>query len=321
MTTNTTEGTSWIANALNLQPGDEVLTHLHFPPYNAAWFWLQERVDIGITEVEIPTPTRTAQEVIDAFEQAITPQTRVMSFCHINYTTGLRMPVKELCELARQHNIITMIDGAHTIGMIDLNMHDMGVDFYACSPHKWLCAPPGTGVLYMRKEAQQCVTPIVTEQYRLQEGGPIIPLYFQIRGQQPTPALAGVSDAMDFQDQIGKDRIEERVLALSGYMKEKLIENWGEDSIQSPLDPELSSGLVSFNPRENKFAHAQCVCAPLFYALWDRDIITRSLGWKNRHIDELKTRTLRFSTHVYNDFDQIDTVIENIRKILAPYGL
>jgi len=319
MTTNTTEGTSWIANGLNLQPGDEVLTHLHFPPYNAAWFWLRERIGIGINEVEIPTPTQTAQEVIDAFEAAITPKTKVMSFCHINFTTGLRMPVKELCELARQHNIVTMVDGAHTIGMIDLNMHDLGVDFYACSPHKWLCAPPGTGVLYMRKEAQQLVTPIVSEQNRF---GPSMEcLYFQIRGQQPTPALACVSDVMDFQDEIGKDRIEERVLTLSGYMKEKLIENWGEDSIQSPLDQELSSGLVSFNPRQNKFAGDHCVCAPLFFDLYDRNIITRSLGWQNRHVDSRLTKTLRFSTHLYNSFDQVDTVIENIKEILVPHGL
>jgi selenocysteine lyase/cysteine desulfurase len=316
MTTNTTEGLGWIANGLNLQPGDEVVTHLHFPPYNAAWFWLRERNSITVTEVELPTPTQSAQEIIDAFEQAITPNTKVMSFCHINYTTGLRMPIKQLCELARLHNIVTVVDGAHAIGMLNYDLHDLGVDFYACSPHKWLCAPPGTGVLYMRKELQEMVTPTVSEQYRLKDGAPIVAGYFQIRGQQTTPAHAGVIDVMDFQDEIGKDCIEERVLSLSGYLKEKIIEKWGADSLMSPQDSDLSTGLVSFNPFESKFGGLNDSISSLFYGLWQRNIITRCLGFQNQLGDSRQMRVLRFSTHLYNNFDQIDTALEELEEII-----
>jgi len=154
MTTNTTEGMGFAANALDLQEGDEVLTTLHFHPYNTCWFICRDRGNIRVTELELPTPATSKEEIIDSFAQAITPQTRVMSFCHINFSTGLRMPVMELCQLARDNSIITVVDGAHAIGMLDYDLHELGCDFYACSPHKWLCAPPGTGVFYMRKEVQ-----------------------------------------------------------------------------------------------------------------------------------------------------------------------
>ncbi len=113
--------------------------------------------------MNFPRPQTHKDEIVDAFARAITPGTRVMSFCHINFTTGLRMPVKELCQLARDNGIISVVDGAHAIGMLDLNLHDLGCDFYATSPHKWLNAPPGTGVLYIRDGLLENFWPTITE--------------------------------------------------------------------------------------------------------------------------------------------------------------
>jgi len=129
ITANTTEGFGMIANGLELQEGDEILSTTQFSPYNAAWYVLRDRKKITLTEVELPIKPQTKQEIIDLFAQAITPQTKVMSFCHINYTNGLRMPATELCALAQQHGIVTLIDGAHAPGMIDFNLHDLGCVF------------------------------------------------------------------------------------------------------------------------------------------------------------------------------------------------
>jgi selenocysteine lyase/cysteine desulfurase len=129
LTSNTLEGIAFVANGLDLQEEDEVLTTHHFQPFNSMFFVVKRRKKITLTELYLPTPATEKNEIVDIFKNAITPQTKVMCFCHINYTTGLRMPVKELCQLARDHNIISVVDGAHGIGMLNLDLHDLGCDF------------------------------------------------------------------------------------------------------------------------------------------------------------------------------------------------
>jgi len=312
MTTNTTEGMGFAANALDLHEGDEVLTTLHFSPYNTCWFIGRDRRNIRVTELELPTPAQSKDEIIDSFAQAITPQTRVMSFCHINFSTGLRMPVRELCQLARDRGIITVVDGAHAIGMLDYDLHEMGCDFYACSPHKWLCAPPGTGIFYMRKEVQDLlVWPCFSEAY-----GATGTILFQIRGQQCTPACAGIIDAIDLQEAIGKAAIEQRVLFLSTYLKEEIVKNWGEESLYSPVDEELSTGLVAFDPFEDRSDphRISALTSPLRE---EYNIVTRSISFKDRLSDAQNTPAIRVSTHIYNNTNQIDTLISTIKKIIA----
>ena len=318
MTTNTTEGLGWIINGLDLGAGDGVVTTVHFQPYNAALYFLRDRRGISVNEIDLPTPATSKQEIVDAFEAAITPDTKLFCFCHINYATGLRMPVKEICALARSHGIITLVDGAHAIGHLDLDLHDLAPDFYATSPHKWLCAPPGTGVLYMRQEMQARVYPVVTEQYLLSPSASIEAGYFQMRGQQCTPAYAGVMDVMDFQDGIGTERIEQRILTLSAYAKERIIETWGEDVLVSPAPEytDLETGLVAFNPFAQKYGGYGDDIAALFYGLWDEDIITRSVGFTMHPGDSQNYRILRFSTHIYNNFNHIDRAIEAVQKII-----
>lgn len=314
LTTNTTEGICFTTNGLDWQEGDKVLTTHHFSPYNCSLFLLRDRKNITVTQLYLPTPATDKNEIVAIFEDAITPQTKVMCFCHINFTTGLRMPVKELCELARDHNIISVVDGAHAIGMLNLNLHDLGCDFYATSPHKWLNAPPGTGVFYMREDAQDLLWPTVTESYPLAKGAN----RFQTRGQQCHPIYAGLNDAIDFQNAIGKDKIQERIIALSTYLKEKIIENWGEQSLFSPMDEELSSGLVSFNPFDDHFGETgELGVGDLYDKLYEKNIITRTISFKDKRSDTGKKRGLRISTHIFNGYDEIDKVLDEIKTIIA----
>src|SRR5438876_135129 len=100
----------------------------------------------------LPRPPASTDEIMERFLKALTPRTRLMLFSHITSTTGLILPVKEICQVARQRGILTHVDGAHAIGQIPLDLHDLGCDFYTSSPHKWLLAPKGTGTLYVRSE-------------------------------------------------------------------------------------------------------------------------------------------------------------------------
>ena len=310
-THNTTEGMSFTANGLVLQEGDEVLTTLHEHSAGlVCWKILKERRNVTLTQIELPTPAENKDEIIAAFENAITPQTKVMSFCHINFTTGLRMPVKELCQLAQDHGIISVVDGAHAIGMINLDFHDLGCDFYACSPHKWLCAPPGTGVLYIREGVLDKLWPTVTEVSAFPNSINV----FQGRGQQCTPAFACINDVINFQNAIGKDKIENRILALSTYLKEKIKENWGEASLFSPTDEELSSGLVSLNPFDDPFDKEKI---RITGTLRDEyDIVTRIVTFRDKHSDAQNKRAIRVSTHIFNNYSEIDKLISAIKTII-----
>ncbi len=315
VTTNTTEGLGWVSNGLELAEGDEIITTVHFEPYNSCLKFLRDRKNVTLTELDLPTPATDKEEIIQAFDDAIVEGvTKLVCFCHINYATGLRMPVKEIAELARARGAITLVDAAHAIGHIDIDVKDLGVDFYATSPHKWLCAPPGTGVLYMRKEMQELVWPVVTEIYLSAPTSSINSQYFAVRGQQCTPAAAGIMDAIDFQTAIGKENIEQRALAMSAYVKDIVIERWGASSLFSPTNPDLSVGMVSFNPFEGNDGR---YIYELFKELWDKNIITRSLGVKLHVGDDSTTRIIRICTHLYNDYDQLDMVFEEVESIMA----
>jgi selenocysteine lyase/cysteine desulfurase len=320
--TNTTEGLGWAANGLELQPDDEVITTLHFDPYNSCWQILRDRGLITLIELELPTPAKNKDEIIASFEKAITPKTKVMTFCHINFSTGLRMPVKELCQLAKEHGIITVVDGAHAIGMIDFSLHDLGCDIYAGSLHKWICGPPGAGFFYIRKDMQDKVWPIEFDSY-MGKGIKIF-MNFQLRGQQCTPAYAGVLNAIELQNTIGKDRIEVRVMALHNYCKGKLKEIYGEDKLFSPAGDELSTGLCSFNPFDDPHEGVGGgKISSLYYGLYfkennkKKNITTRSISFKDKLTDSLPKKALRISTHIYNNYDEIDSTIEIIQELVT----
>ncbi len=312
LTTNTTEGMSFTANGLDLQEGDEVLTTLHEHPAGlVCWKLLRERRNVMVTQVELPTPAENKDEIIAAFEDAITPQTKVMSFSHINYTTGLRMPVKELCQLAHDYDIISVVDGAQAIGMLNFSLLELGCDFYACSPHKWLNAPPGTGVLYMREDVQDLLWPTVTEASASRNGSNV----FQLRGQQCTPAFACLGDVTDFQNAIGKEKIEDRILALSTYLKGKIIENWGAEKLFSPTIEELSSGMVSFNPFDDPFDREKIRISGTLRE--EYNIVIRTASFQDKYSDTQRKWAIRVSTHIFNNYSELDKLISALQTIVS----
>src|SRR5690606_33324641 len=145
---NTTEGMNFMLGGLDLQSGDEILTtfHEHGGGMNPCRLKAR-RHGVVVKVVTWPAPAEDPNVILNAFNDAITPRTRVMMVSHAMYQTGSMVPLKELAALARSRNIITAVDGAHPVGMVALDMHDLGVDYYASSSHKWLCAPTGAGIL------------------------------------------------------------------------------------------------------------------------------------------------------------------------------
>src|SRR3954464_5639902 len=150
---NATEANNVVCNGLDLKAGDEVLlTDQEHPGGRCCWEQKAARYGIKLNSVPLPKPPASADEIVERFRRALTPRTRVLAFSHVTTVTGLILPAKELCRLARERDAWSHVDGAHAIGQIPLDLHDLGCDSYATSPHKWLLAPKGTGTLYVREE-------------------------------------------------------------------------------------------------------------------------------------------------------------------------
>ena len=241
---NATEANSYIANGIDMKPGDEVLmTDQEHPGGLQPWRLRAKRYGIVVKTVTLPKPVKDASQVLNLFNDAITPRTRVIFFSHITTATGVVLPAKELCALARSKNILSAVDGAHVTGMMRLNLHDIGCDMYSSSPHKWLQAPKGSGFLYVRDEIiDRMWNTIATEGW---DEPNLRAERFQRIGSSNVPALWGLLAAINLANSIGMERIEQRHRDLCDYILDAMIKR-GAESWTSP-DPALRCAIATVN--------------------------------------------------------------------------
>jgi selenocysteine lyase/cysteine desulfurase len=241
---NATEANSYIANGLDLKAGDEVLmTDQEHPGGEHPWNLRAKRYGIVVKKVTLPKPVPNAATVLNLFNNAITPRTRVIFFSHITTVTGVVLPAKELCALARSKGILSAVDGAHVPGMMPLNLHDIACDMYSSSPHKWLQATKGCGFLYVRDEViDRLWNTIATEGW---DEPKLRAERFQRIGSSNVPVLCGLRAAIAFAKEIGMERIEKRHRQMADYMLKNMVAR-GAESWTSP-DPALRCGIVTVN--------------------------------------------------------------------------
>src|SRR4029077_1721557 len=219
---NATEGNSYIANGIDMKPGDEVLmTDQEHPGGEQPWQLRAKRYGIVVKKVTLPKPVANADQVLNLFSDAITPRTRVLFFSHITTGTGVVLPAKQLCALARSKGILSAVDGAHVPGMMELNIHDLGCDLYTSSPHKWLQAPKGCGFLYVRDEViDRMWNTLATEGW---DNPKIRAERFQRIGSSNVPALCGLRASIELANEIGMDRIEKRHRQMADYILQEMV--------------------------------------------------------------------------------------------------
>ncbi len=239
---NATEANSYIANGVDLKAGEEVLmTDQEHPGGEHPWDLRAKRYGIVVKKITLPKPVPDAATVLNLFNEAITPRTRVIFFSHITTVTGAVLPAKEICALARSKGILSAVDGAHVPGMMKLNVHDVGCDMYSASPHKWLQATKGTGFLYVRDEVIDRVwNTIATEGW---DDTKIRAERFQRIGSSNVPTLCGLRAAIEFANQIGIERIEKRHRQMADYILGQMVKR-GATSWTSP-DAALRCGIAT----------------------------------------------------------------------------
>ncbi len=316
-TSGATEGMSYIAAGLDLEAGDEVLTTTH--EHQAGiypWLLVAKRRGITVRQLPLPTPISAPSDVLERFEDAITPRTRVLSFCHVQYTDGCRLPVVELCALARDRGLISVVDGAQAVGMLDFSLRDLGCDLYATSLHKWLCGPYGTGLIFLRESIRDRVWPTVveandgwttTDRFG-REGEPALdfaPIWPGTMVKYATnlhyygPLFWALEPAIDLQEAIGRRAVEERTMALAQRVRAGL-ERIDGARILSPEPAGLRSAMISFtvdgiDPKT------------LRKALAGQHIVTRYVGHAPFGFE-----ANRVCTHIFNTEDEIDRLLEAV---------
>jgi len=296
----TTEGMNISVLGLNLKPGDEILTTDHEHPGGTGPMRLKaKKCGAIIKSTKTGTPPKSKEDVLNRFNDAITSRTKVVCVSHICFTNTLVMPVKELCTLAREKGIISVIDGAHPYGMLALDMHDMNCDFYAAAGQKWMMGPLGTGILYAREESQDlCMPSIVSGSGWMEEK---TAHKFETGSTRSLAGELGLGEAVKFQMAIGKMRIEDRLMALSNYFRKKAVEIPGVKMFTS-LDPSLAAALTALTIKDYPSDKLLAKLKEKFN-IWPRTIRAHDLDG------------LRFSFHIYNDFKDVDLALEALEYV------
>ena len=298
LTRSTTEGMNIFTHGLDWKAGDEVIycNHEHgggIGPYTT----LAKRIGVKPVIVEIPSPPQSVDQIVGLYERAITPRTKVIMVSHMTYVTGLVTPVRELAALAQRRGLLISVDGAHPLGMMDLDLNAMNVHHYAAAGQKWMMCGTGTGVCYIRRDVQDRIWPLMGPPGDPKAGAK----KYEAFGQRDVPSALGMTAAVDLQMAIGKKNVEARVRALSTRFRAGLktipgVKMWTSE------DPQFSAGLTLFSVRDIPMANVQ-------QAILNRDrIYIRTMTTGNLN-------ACRAATHIYNMPDEVDRLLASVKHV------
>ncbi|MFZ6009643.1 MAG: aminotransferase class V-fold PLP-dependent enzyme [Bacteroidota bacterium] len=295
---NATEALATITWGLTLNKGEEVImTKQDYPNMINAWKQKELREGIKIKWLNLTLPVENEETIVKAFVDATTAKTKVWHITHMINWTGQIMPVKKLCEEARKRNIISVVDGAHTFAHMDFKIPDFDPDYFGTSLHKWLCAPFGTGMLYVRKENIGGLWPLFPNDKP--QAADI--RKFETLGTRSFAPEQAIGQAVDFHNAIGSKRKEERLRLLKNTWCEK-VKNHPRVKLHVSLKPEFACALGNFSidglePEE--------ISAKLFI---DHQIHVVAIKWEN-------ISGVRVTPHVYTSVKDMERFAEAVIKI------
>ena len=310
LTHNTTEGINIMVWGLPLKAGDEVILTTHEHAGNALPWLNRAKLD-GIV-LRTFEPKASQQENLDLIKSLVNSRTKAIGIPHVTCTTGLVFPIREISEFARNRNIYTAIDGAHGAGTFDLDLHDLGCDFYAGCYHKWMLGPSGTGFLYVKEDKLEELQAIqigghTDKGWDMTQNPPVFEGLVDTAhrydyGTQSKSLYVGVAAATDFHLQIGKAKIEARIRELNEFLYQGLLEIGDEIELLTPLESASRISLVSFRPRKLTY---QQVGAALSKA-----------GFRIRQVPEGGVNAIRVSTHIYNSKEELEAFLKATKQII-----
>ena len=300
ITRNTTESLDLIIGGMNWKEGDEaVMAEQDYGAMLNHFKFVARRYGVVNRLVSVPNHPRDDDEIVDLYASAITDKTRLLMVCHMINITGQILPIRKICDMAHASGVEVMVDGAHAYSHIRFQMKDLDCDYYGTSLHKWLSAPLGSGMLYVRKEKIDTVWPLLAE-------GELEPndiLRLNHVGTDPVHVDLGILNAIEYQNAIGLERKEARLKFLQHYWTSKL-RGLPRVVINTPADMNRHGGIGNvgievIDPRE--------LADTLF-----NDYRIFTVG-----IDRPGVRGLRITPNLYTTTEELDALVSAITELSA----
>jgi isopenicillin-N epimerase len=305
---NATHGVNIITRSLDLKPGDEILTTDHeYGACDYTWEFNCEKTGAHYIHQPIPLPAQTEEEILEQFWEGVTARTKVIYLSHITSSTALRLPVEEICRRALEHGILTLVDAAHSPGQIPVDLQALGADIVFGNCHKWMLAPKGSAFLYVRREVQHLIQPLVVSWGThptpdIETGSRFIDLFQWTGTKDPTAALA-VPAAIQFMQDHDWDEIRFQCHVLLRQAIERICDLTDMPPLY-PLDSNFygQMGIAPLPPSDLVALKAR---------LYDEYRIEVPLiQWQNQQF-------LRISIQGYNTQTDVDTLVDAL-KVLLP---
>ncbi len=297
---NATEGLNSIIFGLNLKAGDEVvLTKQDYPNMINAWKQREKRDGIKLIWLNLELPIENEDAIVQQYVNAFTSRTKIVHVTHLINWTGQILPIRKIADEAHKRGIEVIGDGAHTFAHIDFNIPDLGCDYFASSLHKWLCAPFGSGLLWIKKEKIKNIWALLSNN---EPDGTDI-RKFESLGTRSFASEMAIGNAVDFHNVIGSKRKEERLRYLTDYWMGKV----SDLKRVSFLQPNYKTGYCAISNIAIEGIKP--------FALMDtlhkkHKIHTVAIDWENVH-------GVRITPHVYTSIKDLDRLVNAVRTIAA----
>ena len=299
ITRNASEALEIVQQGIHLEKGDEVLTtNQDYPRMLTTYGQRARRDGIVLKQISFPVPPPSMQDLVNRFEQAITPRTRIIHCCHITNRTGQIFPVRDIVRMARARGIEVIVDGAHAYAQFPFKRDDLECDYYGTSLHKWLTAPIGTGFLYVRKEKIKDIWPLMAAPPEMD--GNI--RKFEEIGTHPAANHNAIAEAVAFYEGIGAERKAARLR----YLRDRWMrhfENNRRVRLNTSFDPAMGCAI-------GHFSIAGIETGPLVDHMWKvhRILVTP--------VDHEEYKGVRVTPNVYTRLEEIDVFIAAVDEVI-----
>ncbi|HEY8931337.1 MAG TPA: aminotransferase class V-fold PLP-dependent enzyme [Mucilaginibacter sp.] len=297
---NATEALNTIILGLDFKPGDELIgTRQDYPHMIQAYKQRAMRDGIVYKQLSFDFPIENDEQIVKAYEDAITPKTKLIHVTHVINWVGQIMPVRKICDMAHAKGIEVIVDGAHSFGLMDYKIPDLGCDYFGTSLHKFLSAPIGSGMMWIKKEKIEKVWPLPAS------GDPHSKdiRKFEELGTRSFPIEQGIGEAVNFHEGIGSKRKEERIRYLKNYWASK-VQEIPKVKLHTSLNPKYSCAICGVSIDGMKPGE-------LDSALFNNyKIHTVGIVWEN-------INCVRVTPHVYTSLHDLDKLVKAIGEIAA----
>ena len=248
VTRNTTESLDTVIGGYKWKTGDEaVMAEQDYGAMRQMFRLVGDRYGVVNKIVSVPNHPESDEEIVNLYEKAITPHTRLLMICHMINITGHILPVRKICDMAHSKGVEVMVDGAHAFAHIDFNIKDLDCDYYGTSLHKWLSTPLGAGLLYIKKERIAGLWPMFGD-YCCEDG---VIRRLNHTGTHPVHTDLAIGNALDYHERIGSRRKEERMRYLQRYWSDQ-VRDWPHINVNTPVERHRSCGIANVGIREMK---------------------------------------------------------------------